>query len=194
MKRNPVRTAAALAAAAVIGATVPATLVTLTAGEASASTAACADGGAFAGFCGTQQSAAAAPLAWDVYQATPKVNAKVWAYKPGSTSAYAAEDFIWLRYQGGATDVAIYAPGGVPATVGGSNLCVSEPDVHAGLVLRDCNGSKFQQFTAATATASGYYTWANAQFGDIVDGDAGQLVGVTAPATLTAGDQWEFTS
>ena len=152
---------------------------------AGASTSGCT-GGVYSGYCGTQVSAEATPLAWDVYQQKAKAGNKIIAYPDSSGDK--ATDFFFFRYQGGSSDVAEYAPGGVA-----SNLCVTEPGHDTGLVLAVCSGSANQRFTAAEAATG--FTWENAATGDIVTDPGGlrsQLAGVAAPETLTAADEWTF--
>jgi hypothetical protein len=40
-----------------------------------------------------------------------------------------------------------------------SNLCISEPDHGAALVLRGCNGSAWQVFTAKQVDGTSFYGW-----------------------------------
>lgn len=158
--------------------------------HADAATIACASGGAFTGFCGTQTNSSSTPLAFNVYQAAPKYDAKIWGYKPSDQNG--AEDFIWQAYNGGAAKEAIYAPNGVPAVSAGHNLCVSEPSKLGGFVLRFCNGTKYQLFTAASAGLG--YTWTNEQFGDIANADGGQIVGAAANGTVHHSEEFNFTT
>ncbi len=152
---------------------------------ASASTGSCTQG-VYTGYCGTQVSAEATPLAWDVYQQQARPGNKIIAYPDSNTDR--ATDFFWFAYDGGSSKIAEYAPGGVA-----DNLCVTEPGQHAGLVLDPCTGSASQRFTA-TEEASGY-TWTNVATGDIVTDPSGlrsQLAGISAPQTLTGADEWNF--
>lgn len=175
----------AIAAAAIAGG-----LLAASAGAAEASTPACTEG-ALTGYCGTQALAGdLSPLVFDVYRQGAFVNNKVIGYTNSDTDK--ATDFFQYAYDGGASKVFMYAPNGVP-----SNLCISEPSNLAGLVLRPCNGSKFQQFTATQVGSSTGYTWANAETGDVVEanGMRGQLTGAALPTgTPPAAEQWAFTS
>jgi hypothetical protein len=162
---------------------------------AQASTTGCT-GGVYSGYCGTQKSAETTSMAWNVYQQTAKAGTKIIAYTPGS---YQAEDFFTFAYQGGSTKVFEYAPNGVA-----SNLCISEPAAHAGLELRVCNGSRWQQeqaTAAATVTVNGQdvqtFTWTNVATGDTITDPAGlrsQLAGIDAPATPIAASEFYFSS
>jgi hypothetical protein len=75
------------------------------------------------------------------------------ALHPGTSSVGGAKMFI-------------YAPDGRI-----SNLCVSEPSQGAALVLRGCNGSAWQVFTAKQVGDSNAYEWVNAATGDGVSAD-----------------------
>ncbi|MGH3189995.1 MAG: hypothetical protein ACRDOL_22570 [Streptosporangiaceae bacterium] len=152
---------------------------------AGASTPGCTQG-VYAGYCGTQVSAEAVPLAWDVYRTLAKAGNKIIAYPDNAGDE--ATDFIWLRYQDGSSDIAEYAPQGVA-----SNLCVTEPGKGDGLVLEACTGDSNQQFTSAEEDTG--YTWTVKATGDIVTDPAGlrsQLAGIAPPETLTGADEWTF--
>ena len=152
---------------------------------AGASTGGCTQG-VYSGYCGTQVSAEATPLAWDVFRQHAAAGNKIIAYP--NTNSDKATDFFWFAYKGGASDIAEYAPAGVA-----SNLCVTEPSKGAGLVLAVCTGNANQQFTSAEATTG--FTWTNKATGDIMTDPAGlrsQITGIAAPATLSGADEWAF--
>lgn len=163
------------------------------AGPAQASTTGCTSG-ALTGYCGTQVNAETVPLVFDVYQQKASVNNKIIGYANSDTDK--ATDFFQYAYDGGTAKVFMYAPNGVPA-----DLCVSEPYNLAGLVLRPCNGSRFQQFTAKQVGSSTFYTWTNGATGDLVsaNGPRGQLTGMAAPVAVApavpvipVSAQWSF--
>jgi hypothetical protein len=169
--------AAALAASAGAYAAIP----------AGASTSGCTQG-VYEGYCGTQVSAEAVPLAWDVYRTIAKPGNKIIAYPDDAGDK--ATDFYWFAFDGGSAKVAEYAPDGIA-----SNLCVTVPSRGAGLVLETCTGNANQQFTAAEEGSG--YTWTNSATGDIVADPAGlrsQLTDTPAPQTLTGADEWTFAS
>lgn len=163
-----------------------------TAGIASASTADCT-AGAFAGYCGTQTDHEAIPLSMDVRGQAATYNNQVIAW-PNST-ADPATDFVNLAYKGdNALGVEfMYAPSGKV-----SGLCVSDPFNAAlgaaadSLVLRACNGSRFQRWVA-TSAATGF-TWKNVASGLILqsNGKGAQLTDVAAPVTLLPTQEWTF--
>jgi endoglucanase len=128
---------AVLAAVTMIGAGVTAA----TQRTALASTSACTLG-TWSGYCGTQTDAEATALSWDVYQQHAQAGNKVigWRDEDGDR----ATDFAEVPFggPGGKTALFVYSPGGVM-----TDLCISEPYSGAGLVLRWCNGSTYQQFT-----------------------------------------------
>jgi hypothetical protein len=118
------------------------------AAPAGASTPGCTKG-AFAGYCGTQTDNETTPMSWDVFRQAAKVGQPLIAFTDSDTDP--AVDFVALHpgtSSVGAAKMFIYAPGGKV-----SNLCVSEPDQGAALVLRVCNGSAWQVFTAKPSTA-----------------------------------------
>lgn len=149
-----------LAAATVVG------FIGATSGAADAATTACANGGAFTGYCGTQLNVSSSPLALNVYQASPKVGAKIWGYRPSDQNG--AEDFIWQVYSGGSAKEAIYAPNGVPAVSNAhTNLCITELSKQGGLTVQSCNGNS-NQLWKFTAAGPGY-TITNSAWGDIIN-------------------------
>lgn len=156
--------------------------------QANASTPACTHG-TFTGYCGTQADNEASPLVFDVKGQSATVGQPVIGY-PDSTLD-PATDFIALAYDGGAYKMFIYAPQGRP-----SDLCLAEPFQFAGLVLRPCNGLRWQLFNATQIGSTVFYTWTNKATGDIVtaNGLRGQLTGVQAPAVPTGSESWEFAS
>ncbi len=155
---------------------------------AAASTPGCT-GGAYAAYCGTQTDAETPAMSWDVYRQAAKVNQPVIAY-PDSDSDRAL-DFVALAASPGSATSAkmfIYAPGGVI-----SNLCIAEPYQGAKLILRDCNGSAWQLFTAvAVNDSTTVFEWKNAATGDVVsaDGIRSPLTGEAPPSTPGAGVEW----
>jgi hypothetical protein len=154
---------------------------------AQASTSGCT-GGVYSGYCGTQTDAESTPLSWDVFQQHAVSGNKIIGY--GDSSSDKALDFFTFAFNGGSSKIFEYAPGGVA-----SNLCVSEPSQAAGLVLRPCSGSEWQQFTAVPSEGSSSFTWKNGATGDLVGatGLRGQLTGAK-PVTLTQSFEWTFAS
>jgi hypothetical protein len=152
------------------------------AGTASASTPGCTEG-VYAGYCGTQGDAETSALVFDVYRQAAKPGNKIIGY--ANSDSDPATDFYTFAYQGGSEKIFEYAPNGIA-----SNLCISEPASHSGLVLRVCNGSRWQQFEA-TAVATGF-TWTDKATGDLVEaaGARVQLAGVSVTATLNATLEW----
>lgn len=163
-----------------------AVLAVAVAGPARASTPGCT-GGVYAGYCGTQTDGEPVALSFDVYQQHAKAGNKIIGYPDSSGDR--AVDFFTFAYDGGKAKIFEYAPDGVA-----SNLCITEPAAHTGLVLAVCSGSAHEQFTATEVT--GGYTWTDDATGDLVSatGLRGQLAGVTAPGTLTAADVWTSAS
>jgi hypothetical protein len=163
--------------------------------DANASTGGCTQG-VYAGYCSTQTDAETAPLSFDVYRQGAFVGNKVIGFVNSDTDK--ATDFFTFKYAGaGATGfekVFEYAPNGVA-----SNLCISEPSKGVGLVLRTCNGSKWQRFTTTQVGSTNTFTWTNSATGDLVtaNGPAKQLTGVAsstavpAPA-IPATQAWSF--
>lgn len=153
---------------------------------AAASTAGCTSG-AYAVYCGAQVNHDPVPMAFDVSHRRAAAGQAVIAW-PDSTSD-PATDFFTYKYGGSAAEVFDYAPGGRI-----SNLCVSQPAAYAGLVLRWCNGSKWQQWIPE-ASSSGY-TLTNAATLQIITsfGQGAQLAGVPVPAAVTAAEQWSATA
>jgi hypothetical protein len=81
----------------------------------------------------------------------------------------------------------IYAPGGKV-----TNLCISEPDQGAALVLRGCNGSRWQVFTAKQIDGTSAFEWVNSATGDVVsaDGIRSPLTGTKPPSEPRPGVEW----
>ncbi len=152
-------------------------------GTAKATTTGCT-AGTYAGYCGTQTNEASSPMSFNVSGEQAVYNQPIIAWPNVDNQAM---DFFQFAYAGGSSKIFEYAPNGVT-----SNLCISQPDANAGLVLRTCNGSNWQQFTA-TASGSGF-TWQNRATGQIIDsGPQGtQLRGAPATATPTVYEQWNF--
>lgn len=152
-------------------------------GVANASTPGCVDG-VYAGYCGTQTNAEATGLSLDVFQQHATVNNKIIGYANSDNDR--ATDFYIFAFKGGPAKIFEYAPNGVA-----SGLCVSEPSQGAGLVLRKCTGSLWQQFTAhriTTPSAADSFTWSNGASGDIIAtaGARSQVVGVLPPSGTTS--------
>jgi hypothetical protein len=166
------------------GAAALAGLAFIPAVNANASTTGCTSG-AFAGYCGTQQNLSALPIAFDVKGQHKVANTPIIGWKENAGDP--ATDFFTYAYDGGSTKVFLYAPDGVP-----TDLCISQPAANAGLILRNCNGSAWQQFTA-TAAGSGY-TWTNLATGQIVTStvQGGQLSGENTTATPSLAQEWTF--
>ena len=174
------------ARAAAIAALLAAVVSAAGASSAEASTPGCTQG-VYQGYCGTQTDHEASALSFDVYQQRAVAGNKIIGYP--DSAADRATDFFIFAFGGGLAKIFEYAPGGVA-----SNLCISEPAAQSGLVLRACNGSAWQQFTATEAPAG--VTWKNGATGDLVAaaGLRGQLAGVPVPGSPTAAVEWSFAS
>ena len=154
---------------------------------AAASTTGCTKG-AYAGYCGTQVDQENPAMAWDVFRHAARVGQPLIAFPNSDTDQ--AVDWVALHPGTSSVDAAkmfIYAPGGRI-----SNLCASEPSQHAPLVLRSCNGSAWQVFTAEEVGDTGLYEWVNAATGDVVsaDGIRSHLTGIKPPSTPGPGVEW----
>lgn len=188
--KNNILTRAVLAGVAIVALAIP----VLAAGNANASTSGCT-GGVYAGYCSTQTDGEAAPLSFDVYQQKAAVGNKIIGYVNADTDK--ATDFFTFAYGLSGTNEKVfeYAPNGVA-----SNLCISEPSKGAGLVLRTCNGSKWQRFTANTVTKGTDTTpetdtWVNTATNDVVtaNGPAKQITGaVPLDGPVPATQSWKF--
>ena len=159
------------------------------AGPARASTPGCTDG-AYGSYCGTQTDAETPAMSWDVKQQAAKVGQPLIAY-PNSDNDRAL-DLVALTPGTGdvkAAKMFIYAPDGRI-----SNLCISEPFQGAQLVLRWCNGSKWQIFTAEQVGDTSAYEWVNQATGDVVsaNGIRSPLTGISPPSTPGPGVEWTF--
>jgi hypothetical protein len=124
---------------------------------------------------------------WDVYRQHDSVNTPIVGWP--ATQADPATHF--LRTQLGSGNYTYqYAPDGT-----GTGLCVSNPG-DGFLVLRGCNGSVWQQFSAVTVSGTPYLV--SAVNGQVVnpDGKGGQLRTGPAPVSWGGSDyQWvPFTS
>jgi hypothetical protein len=153
---------------------------------AAASTPGCT-AGAFAGYCGTQTDQETPAMSWDVYRQAVKVNQPLIAY-PNSDSDPAV-DFAALAPGTGNVEGAkmfIYTPRGAI-----TDLCITEPFQGAQLLLRVCNGSAWQVFTAKQVSGN-LYEWVNQATGDVVsaDGIRSPLTGVPPPSTPGPAVEW----
>lgn len=150
--------------------------VPLAATVASASTPGCTNG-VYSGYCATQTDSEASPLSLDVYGQHAAYNNKIIGYQNSATDP--ATDFFIFKYGPSTVNAKVYeyAPDGVA-----SNLCISEPSKNDGLVLRNCNGSPWQLWTAGTGSGTAV-TWVNQETGDIMTfhGLRGQVTGANAP-------------
>jgi hypothetical protein len=171
------------------------------ASAASASTPVCTTTGPLAGSCGDQVNTYG--NGWDVKWQLARVNEPIIAYPDFSGSTQItndpATDFYTVNTTPANSDERVfeYAPNGVK-----SGLCVSDPvggvagDSRDGLVLRVCNGSKFQQFTGLgnTQNTAGLQ-WKNLASGQIVqpNGTSAQLSTVATVANRT-GSYWGWNS
>lgn len=158
--------------------------------EALASTPGCT-AGAFAGYCGTQTDAESPAMSWDVFQQRAVAGNKIIAYPDSDNDR--AVDFVAIQPGTGPDSNAkffVYSPNGQI-----SNLCISEPSQGAGLVLRPCNGSSFQVFTAKPVGDTGLDEWVNKATGDVVlaNGIRSQLTGEAPPSAPSSGVEWGFT-
>jgi hypothetical protein len=184
MNIKKIITRSLLAAGAVVALTMP-VVGTL---DANASTGGCT-AGVYAGYCSTEVSTDSAPLAFDSFRQGSKVGTPIIGFVNSDTDK--ATDFFTFQpgtTQDQNTKFFEYAPNGVA-----SNLCISEPAVGAGLVLRVCNGSKWQQFTASPVT--GGFTWTNSATKDVVTTtgkSGGQLKGVALVGNPTASEVFNF--
>jgi hypothetical protein len=170
------------------------------ASAASASTSVCTTTGALAGSCGDQVNTYG--NGWDVKWQLARVNEPIIAYPDfsGSTQITTdpATDFYTVNTTPGNADERVfqYAPNGVR-----SGLCVSDPmggvagDSRDGLVLRTCNGSKFQQFAGVATLNTNGTQWRNLASGQIVqpNGTSAQLSTVATVANRT-GSYWGWNS
>lgn len=159
-------------------------------GTAHASTTGCTNG-ALSGYCATQTDNEATPLSLDVWRQGAFVGNKVIGYTDSANDK--ATDWFQFGYQGGSAKIFMYAPNGVP-----SNLCASQPSALAGIVLRTCNGSSWQQWVASEVGSTPYYTWTNAATGNILtfNGRAVQATGdaITSSSTPSPSQQFKLTS
>ena len=174
-------------AGAVAGAVTVAT-VALAAQSAQASTAGCT-GGAYTGYCGTQANNAPTDLVLDSAGQGTATNNKVIGWTNSTSDP--GTDWVQLPYGGNAANgvMWIFAPNGVI-----SNMCAADPGNNL-IVLRPCNGSNFQRWTATPVSGvAGFQTWTNRATHKILQSGArgAQLATVTPPAAPTASQQWRF--
>ncbi len=156
---------------------------------AAASTPGCTTG-AFAGYCGTETDGETPAMSWDVKQQAARAGQPIIAW-PDSDSDRAL-DFVALKPGTGNVQAAkmfIYAPDGLI-----TNLCISEPFQGAALVLKACNGSQWQIFTAQQVSDTSSYEWVNQATGDVVsaNGIRSPLTGIAPPSTPGPGVEWTF--
>ncbi len=173
--------AAALVAAVIAALAIPAT-------RALASTPGCT-GGAYFGYCATQQDHGNPLLVMDSRGQGVTTNNPVigWTDSPSDPGT----DFFQLPYAGEPSLGVMfeYAPSGTL-----SNMCVSDPG-DGFLVLRGCNGSNWQRWVAAPVGSTGFFTWTNRATHRILQANALGAQLVTAPATTTPSgfQEWKFT-
>jgi hypothetical protein len=142
--------------------------------------------GIYTGYCGTQvdQGSPALSIAVDVRGERTKVIA---TSDPRGGSA----DWFWFRYNGGANNIAEFAPHGVA-----SNFVMAQ--VGDDIVLQKATGELNQQwhFTCDAVCNFPYTgTWTNLATGDIIasTSDGGPVIPVPAPSgTPTTSERWTF--
>ena len=139
--------------------------------------------GIYAGYCGTQVDSGSPALSitvgrWGRIVAT-------------SHPRRGAADWFWFRYEGGANNIAEFAPNGVT-----SNLVMAQ--VGSRIELQRANGDTGQQwlFTCYSGCTSGPYvgTWTNIASGDIIAAttDGGELQAVSLTGSPASNETWVF--
>jgi hypothetical protein len=174
--------ASAIAATAALG------VLVLPATGASASTPGCTSG-PWLGYCGTQVNDLA--LVIDSQGQSAAYGNPVIGWTDSTSDV--ATDFFQLAYAGDSSLGVMfqYAPGGVF-----SGMCLSDPG-NLKIVLRPCNGSNFQRWTAvAVSTPPGDYAWYNRANNLYLTthGKGGQLTDAAPAAPPSAAQEWKFSS
>jgi hypothetical protein len=171
--------------------TLPVTLaaVLLAAQGAQASTPGCVSG-AYFGYCATQEDNGSPVLVMDsAHQQTTLDNAVIgWS----DSTSDPATDWFQLPYAGNNLlgVMFVFAPKGRI-----SNKCASDPG-DGRVVLRECNGSDWQRWISAEVGSTGFYTWTNLATHRILQAGAmgSQLVTVSPSATISANQEWKFST
>jgi hypothetical protein len=139
--------------------------------------------GIYAGYCGTQVDSGTPALSISV----DRFGQVVAASRPRPHSA----DWFWFSFEGGANDIAEFAPGGVA-----SNLVMAQ--VGSRIVLQKGSGDTDQQwvFKCYTGCTSGPYagTWTNIASGDVIAAttNGGRLRAVSLSGTPGSNETWAF--